>query len=98
MNGQVRVTLDLPNGQVTRLSTRSPGMTFGELAIVDRSSARTADVRADTAVDCYALTIDAFDGLGKTHPYIKMTLLENLLRNVSQMVARTSQEVATLSR
>jgi len=98
MNGQVRVTLDLPNGQVTRLSTRSPGMTFGELAIVDRSSARTADVRADTAVDCYALTIDAFDGLGKTHPDIKMTLLENLLRNVSQMVARTSQEVATLSR
>ncbi len=98
MSGQVSVTLDLPNGQVTRLSTRSPGMTFGELAIVDRASARTADVHADEAIDCYALTMDAFDELGKTHPEIKMTLLENLLRNVSQMVARMSQEVATLSR
>jgi CRP-like cAMP-binding protein len=97
MNGQVRVTLDLPNGQIMRLTTRSPGMTFGELAIVDRASTRTADVLADNAVDCYALTIDAFDELGKVRPDIKMTLLENLLRNVAQMVARMSQEAAMLS-
>jgi glutaminase len=97
MSGRVSVTVALPSGQMKRLSTLSPGMPFGELAIVDRSE-RTADVHADTAVDCCALSAADFDRLGTTHPEIKVRILENLLRNASRTVARLNHEIATLAR
>jgi len=97
MSGQVSVAVALETGQVRRLSTFAPGMAFGELAVIDRS-ARTADVHADTPVECYWLSATAFDALGETHPAIKMKLLENLLRHVSRTVARLNQEVRALSR
>jgi glutaminase len=96
MTGQVSVTVALPTGHLKRLATLSPGMAFGELAVVERS-VRTADVRADKAVECYSMSIAEFDRLGETHPRIKMTFLENLLRNVSQMVSKLNQEVTTLA-
>jgi len=95
-SGEVSVTIDLPTGQLKRFSTLSAGMAFGELAIVDRSP-RTADVRADTAVECYAISADRFDELGATHPRIKVKMLENMLLNVSRMVMRLNRELATLS-
>jgi glutaminase len=94
--GQVSVVIDLPNGQLKRLSTVSPGMAFGELAAVHRSP-RSADVRADTEVECHVLRTDAFDALGASHPGIKMQILGNLLRNLSQMLARTNRELAALA-
>jgi glutaminase len=94
--GEVSVTIDLPTGQLKRFSTLSAGMSFGELAVVDRSP-RSADVRADREVECYAISIALFDEMGESAPRIKMTMLQNLLRNVSRMVARLNQEVATLA-
>ncbi len=94
-SGEVSVTVDLPNGQPKRLATLSAGMAFGELAVVDRSI-RSADVGADTPVECYALPTTTFDALGNMHPKIKLVLLENLLRNVARMLTRLNQEVATL--
>jgi glutaminase len=96
MHGQVSVTIALPNGDVKRLATFPAGMAFGELAIIDRGE-RTADVRADTAVECYLLPVAALDRLGETHPAIKMKLMENLLRHVSRTVNRLNQEVGALS-
>ncbi|MBI3783145.1 MAG: glutaminase A [Deltaproteobacteria bacterium] len=96
MRGEVSVTVDLPNGQRERFSTLAPGMAFGELAVVNRG-VRNADVRADTEVECYALSTAAFDRLGETHPAIKITVLENLLRNVARMLSRANQELATLA-
>ncbi len=96
MSGEVSVLVDLPNGQIKRLSTLSPGMAFGELAVVNRT-VRSADVRADKPVECYALSTTAFDELGETNPVIKMTLLQNLLCNVSRMLAMVDQEVTTLT-
>lgn len=97
MRGEVSVTLDLPNGHLQRLSTLSAGMTFGELAILDRAP-RTADVRADSDVECLVLSVAAFDRLGEEHPRIKMTILENLLRNAHHMVGRLNRELASLLR
>jgi glutaminase len=96
VRGEVSVMLDLPGGRRKRLSTLSPGMAFGELAVVNRQP-RSADVRADTAVECYALATAAFDRLSDTHPTAKITLLENLLRNVSQMLVHLDDEIAALS-
>jgi CRP-like cAMP-binding protein len=72
-------------------------MTFGELAMVNRSP-RSADVRADTKTECYALAVTEFDRLGEKHPEIKLTLLENLLRTLSRTAARLTGEVLALSR
>ena len=94
MRGEVSVTVDLPTGQLKRLATFSPGMVFGELAVVDRGP-RTADVRSDTDVECLALSADALDRLGERHPAIKATMLANLLRSASRMVTRLNHEVAT---
>jgi glutaminase len=94
--GQVSVVTELPNGELTRLSTLSSGMTFGELAAVSRA-ARTADVRADEMATCYALPLETFERLGETRPDLKLALLENLLTNVCQTVARLTHEVATLA-
>jgi glutaminase len=94
--GQVSVMTELPNGELTRLSTLSSGMTFGELAAVSRA-ARTADVRADEMATCYALPLETFERLGETRPDLKLALLENLLMNVCQTVARLTHEVATLA-
>jgi glutaminase len=96
MTGEVSVRVDLPNGQIKRLSTLSPGMAFGEIAVINRS-VRSADVHADKHVECYLLSTNAFDKLGETNPMIKMTLLQNLLRNFYRMLTMVEREVTTLS-
>jgi glutaminase len=96
LRGKVSVTFDRPDGRPERLATLMPGMAFGEMAVVNRGP-RTADVRADTAVECRVLSTQAFDRLSDTHPRIKIKLLENLLRNVATMLAMLNRAVATLS-
>ncbi len=93
MSGTVSVTMDLPTGERRRLSTIAPGMVFGELTIVDRC-ARTADVHADTAVECLVLSAAELERLEAAHPAITIGIMRNLLRNVHRTVARMSREVA----
>jgi len=96
MSGNVSVIIEVPNGEVRRLATVSPGMVFGELTVVDRTT-RTADVHADTAVECLVLPAAALDWMGATHPALKMAILVNLLRNVHQVVGRLDRQVTALS-
>ncbi len=96
VRGAVSVVVDLPSGQLKRLSTISPGMAFGELAALERA-VRTADVRADTASECFVLPADTFDDLGDSHPAIKLKLQHNLMRNLGLIVSRLNQEIATLA-
>jgi glutaminase len=93
--GEVSVVIELPGGQIKRLSTLSAGMSFGELAFIN-ATARTADVRADTAVSCYVLPRAAWDALGETTPSARLQMLENMLRKVSGMAAALTVEVAAL--
>lgn len=95
MRGRVSVTLDVAGGTRRRLSTISPGMVFGELTIIDHAP-RTADVRADTAVECLVLPAIALERLGETHPKVAMTIMKNLLCNVHRTVYRLSREVTAL--
>ena len=92
LEGRVSVLMSRDTGEPQRLNTLSPGMAFGELALVTRAR-RSADVRADTVVDCYMLSADRFAELGRTHPAVKMKLLENMLRQAVEVVARLNQEV-----
>jgi len=89
--------VDLPTGGMHRLTTCTPGMLFGELAILERGSPRSADVRADGPVECYAMSVDSFDRLTATNPELKVKLLENFAHKLALRVRKLTDEVRVLS-
>ena len=86
----------LAGGSTRRLTTCTPGMLFGEMAILERRP-RSAAVIADTPVECWELPIADFEHLTGTHPDLKVKLLENFARTLSLRVRRLTDEVRTLS-
>jgi glutaminase len=96
VSGRLSVTIDVPGGGVRRLSTLSDGMVFGELAMIGRET-RTADVHADTMVECHELHADVFDRLTTEAPALACILLTNLLRVVGRTARRMTSEVALLA-
>src|SRR4029078_446877 len=52
--GHVSVFVTLSSGSRRRLATFSAGMSFGEMAVIDRAP-RSATIVADTQVDCEVL-------------------------------------------
>ena len=95
VSGKATVALPSVIGAPKRLSTLCAGMSFGDLAVIDRRT-RSADVTASGEVSCRVLTAEAFDLLGRQHPQVKMVLLQNMLRSAYQIVSRLSDEVAAL--
>jgi glutaminase len=83
------------NGQ--RLTTLSAGMTFGELAYVDRGT-RSADVCADSEVECHTLAYERLDALADSDPILHGKLLRNMLRVVVGTLRRVNAEVEHLAR
>jgi glutaminase len=80
-----------------RLTTLSAGMTFGEIAYVDRGP-RSADVRADSSVECRTLSYTALDALADTDPALHAKLLRNLIRVVVSTLRTANADVAQLRR
>jgi glutaminase len=97
LRGEVSVLIDVPPSRRKRLATLSAGMAFGELALLDRSP-RSADVHADTAIECAFLPLARFDRMGATHPKITVKLVTNLFRAASRMVLRLNHELASMER
>ena len=93
VKGDVSVLVELPEGGFKRLATLSPGMGFGETALIS-GGVRSADVRADTAVECYALSTKAFACLEQDCPSLMIRLLLNLLRSSAEISMRLTAEVA----
>lgn len=69
--GLVSVFLPLEGGGRKRLATFSPGMAFGEMAIIDRAP-RSATDTADTAVSCDLLSLDLCRKLRKANREIAL--------------------------
>lgn len=95
MRGQVSVVLGLPGGGHKRLSTLVAGMAFGELALIS-GGARSADVRADTEVDCVTLAAAAFAELEAEQPALALRLLHGLLQGMAATTLQLTAEVAAL--
>ncbi len=93
-DGAVMVSIPTQDG-VARLDAFTSGMTFGELAFIDRSP-RSADVTALGAVECRVLTRAAFAQLERDAPAIKIRLLENLATGLTGMLRQATQELAAL--
>ena len=91
--GSVSVTVLLSSDTHKRLATFSPGMAFGEMAMLDRVP-RSAMVTADTEVECDLLTVEDFERLGETHPQITMVILRNLALSLSSKLRRAIREIS----
>ena len=74
------VSVKLPNG--VRLATLVAGMVFGEMALLE--DRRSADVWADTAVQCLELPLSAYAGFREKHPEVG----ERIVRNLAVLLAK----------
>jgi glutaminase len=92
--GLAMVSIPTQNG-VTRVNSFTSGMTFGEVAFIDRSP-RSANVTALGPVECRVLTREAFIRLEVLAPAIKIRLLHNLAHGMTSMVRSLSRELAAL--
>jgi glutaminase len=94
--GKVSVTVPLSNGAQKRLATFSPGMAFGEMALLDRAP-RSAAVTADTEVECDLLKLEDFERLGQSHPHIQIVLLRNLARGLTRKLRKANRECSVFN-
>ena len=93
-DGAAMVSLPTHDG-IARLDAFTSGMTFGELAFIDRSP-RSANVTALGAVECRVLTRETFAQLDREAPAIKIRLLENLALGLTGMLRQANRELAVL--
>ena len=93
-DGAAMVSIPTQDG-IARVGAFTSGMTFGELAFVDRSP-RSANVTALDEVECRVLTRDAFAQLDRDAPAIKIRLLHNLALGLTGMLRQANRELAVL--
>src|SRR6266478_4840470 len=93
--GCVSVLITLPSGVRKRLATFSPGMAFGEMAIIDRAP-RSAMIQADTEVECDLLGLKELTQMGQSEPGIKIKLLENLSLGLCRKLRKANREMMVL--
>jgi CRP-like cAMP-binding protein len=65
-----------------RFVSFSPGMMFGEVAVLD-GSGRSADAAADTDAVVYALPIGGLEELERTAPHVVVRLYRNIASHLS---------------
>lgn len=87
------VSVMLPGEEKRRLATFSPGMSFGEMALLD-GAPRSADIVADTDVECHLLTAKGFALLGEKHPAIKIKMLEKLCLDLTGKIRKANRELS----
>jgi len=80
-------------GTRLRLTTFSAGMIFGEMAVVDLAP-RSANIVADTQVECDVLSIEDFDALGNRNPVLKIKLLKNLNLILCNRLRKANRELS----
>ena len=87
------VSVLLPGEERHRIATFSPGMSFGEMAFLD-GAPRSANIVADSDVECDMLSLEDFESLGKTHPAIKIKILEKLCLNLTGKLRKANRELS----
>ncbi len=98
LSGQVSVVVPLDHRRTGRITTLSAGSAFGEMAMLDHGI-RSADVIADTNLSCLFL---AFESLEKDRSEIftgiRLKLITNIGRVLSQKLRQATVEIKSLKR
>ena len=82
-------------GRRKRVASIGPGLTFGEMALLD-GGRRSADVVANEKVICYGLGVEELHELAAEHPHIMITILSNLTREFSERLRHANEEIGVL--
>lgn len=93
--GEVSVILFMEDGTLKRLAAMGPGMTFGEMAVID-GSPRSATVVADSVVECDVITANDLEQLGRRFPEIRIKLLKNLTISLTRRLRSANRELGLL--
>ena len=88
------VSIRLAGG--VRLATLTPGMAFGELAMLDRG-VRPVDAVAEHAVELAVLDTEDFHALRDEDPALQAALLTSMLAGAVQHIGRATAEIVSLS-
>jgi len=88
-----KVSVKLADG--VRLATLVPGVAFGEMALV--GGRRSADVWADTEVQCIELPLERFYGFREIYPQIGERIMRNLAGLLAQRLSRANKRIDLLS-
>ena len=81
-----------------RIASLAFGTIVGEIAFVLEAGRRTATIIADEDVECYVLHKDAYAEIVRDHPVIGIKLIANMLREVTQRLRITSDELRVMTR
>jgi glutaminase len=95
LRGKASAWILTGSGHERRVATFSPGMNFGEMALLDRSP-RSAEVRADGPIEAMEFGLDAFHGLEQKDPGLQIVLLRNLSRILAKRLREANLEVGIL--
>lgn len=87
------VSVKLPSG--VRLASLGPGMEFGEMAMID--PVRSADVWADTDVECLELPLVALTDDPTLYPKIALDIAKNLSGILTRRLVLANAKVDLLS-
>jgi CRP-like cAMP-binding protein len=90
--GCASISIPVANGTHRRLGVFVAGMAFGEVAMLD-GSPRSAEVRADTDVECHVLRREDLEALETTHPHVAITLLRNMALGIARLLRKATKEV-----
>ena len=89
-DGQVKIAHLGRQGEEIVFALLTTGDTFGELALFDEASTRTADAQATEPTDCLALNREPFMTFAETHP----PLMRHLTRVLSVYLRRADEALA----
>ena len=94
-SGETSILVPLSNGSYQRIATLSAGMVFGEMVLLGQTT-RSASVFADTEVTCWIFHASDLDRISGREPQLKITLLENLGRDMAGKLRANMQWIAAL--
>src|SRR5262245_14255427 len=91
----VQIRVQGQDGRKRRVASLGPGMSFGEMALLDGGK-RSADIVADERVICYGLAVQQLQELAAEHPNVLITILGNLTREFSERLRHATEEISAL--
>ncbi|MGB0371689.1 MAG: glutaminase A [Opitutales bacterium] len=80
------------NNKERRMAVFEPGMTFGEMALLNNSP-RSAEIRAQTDIETLELSLETFEALESTSPKLFSKLLRNLANILSARLREANSEM-----